>query len=75
LPAGSAAGARPGCALPSARPLVTLETSAGSAGAVHIDVAAATIPDGTQFDVMFRLVDNLTTPTVDVRTGFTVMVK
>ena len=62
--------------LPSAGPLVTLETSAGGAGAVHIDFAAATIPDGTQFDVMLRLVDNLTTPTVDLRTGcFTVTVK
>ena len=62
--------------MPAAGPLVTLETSAGGAGAAHIDFAAATIPDGTRFDVMFRLVDNLTTPTVDLRTGcFTVTVK
>jgi hypothetical protein len=62
--------------LPAAGPLVTLETSAGGAGAAHIDFAAATILDGTQFDVMFRLVDSLTTPTVDLRTAcFTVTVK
>lgn len=62
--------------MPAAGPLVTLDTSAGGAGAVHIDFGAATIPDGTQFDVMFRLIDNLTTPTVDLRTEcFTVTVK
>jgi hypothetical protein len=62
--------------MPAAGPLVTLETSEGGAGAVHIDFVAATILDGTQFDVMFRLVDNLITPTVDLRTGcFTVTVK
>jgi hypothetical protein len=62
--------------LPAAGPLVTLTTSAGGAGATHIDFAAATIPDETHFDVMFRLVDNLTTPTVELRTGcFTVTVK
>jgi hypothetical protein len=62
--------------MPAAGPLVTLQTSEGGAGAVHIDFAAATISDGTQFDVMFRLVDSLTTPTNDLRTGcFTVTVK
>jgi hypothetical protein len=62
--------------LPAAGPLVTLETSNGGAGAVHIDFAATTISDGTQFDVMFRLVDNLTSPTNELRTGcFTVTVK
>jgi hypothetical protein len=55
--------------MPAAGPLVALETSAGGAGAVHIDFSAATILDETQFDVMFRLVDSLTTPTVDLRTG------
>jgi hypothetical protein len=39
-------------------PLVTLQTSEGGSGAVHIDFAAPTISDGTRFDVMFRLVDS-----------------
>ena len=62
--------------LPAAGPLVTLQTSAGGSGAVHIDFVAPTISDGTQFDVMFRLVDSLTSPTNELRTGcFTVTVK
>ena len=62
--------------LPATGPLVTLQTSAGGSGTVHIDFEAATILDGTQFDVMFRLVDDLTSPTNDLRTGcFTVTVK
>lgn len=61
---------------PAAGPLVTLETSAGGGGAVHIDFAAPTIADGTRFDVMFRLVDDLTSPTNELRTGcFTVTVR
>jgi len=62
--------------MPAAGPLVTLQTSEGGAGAVHIDFVAPTILDGTQFDVMFRLVDSLTSPTNELRTGcFTVTVK
>ena len=62
--------------LPAAGPLVTLQTSEGGSGAVHIDFAVPTISDGTQFDVMFRLVDSLTSPTNELRTGcFTVTVK
>lgn len=62
--------------LPAAGPLVTLQTSEGGSGAVHIDFVAPTILDGTQFDVMFRLVDSLTSPTNELRTGcFTVTVK
>ncbi len=62
--------------LPADGPLVTLQTSEGGAGAVHIDFTAPTIADGTQFDVMFRLVDSLTSPTNELRTGcFTVTVK
>lgn len=57
-------------------PFVTLLTSAAGAGAAHIDFAAPTILDGTQFDVMFRLVDSLTSPANELRTGcFTVTVK
>jgi len=62
--------------LPAAGPLVTLQTSEGGSGAVHIDFAAPTILDKTQFDVMFRLVDSLTSATNELRTGcFTVTVK
>jgi hypothetical protein len=62
--------------LPAVGPLVVLETSSGGAGSVHIDFTAATIADGTQFDVMFRLVDSLTSPSNELRTGcFTVTVK
>jgi len=62
--------------LPLAGPLVTLQTSEGGSGAVHIDFAVPTISDGTQFDVMFRLVDSLTSPSNELRTGcFTVTVK
>ena len=62
--------------LPAAGPLVVLQTSPGGSGSVHIDFGALTILDGTAFDVMFRLVDDLTSPTNDLRTGcFTVTVK
>lgn len=62
--------------MPAAGSLVSLQTSEGGAGAVHIDFALPTIPDGTRFDVMFRLVDSLTSPTNELRTGcFTVTVK
>lgn len=62
--------------LPATDPLVTLQTSAGGSGTVHIPFAAPTILDGTAFDVMFRLVDDLTSPANDLRTGcFTVSVK
>jgi hypothetical protein len=62
--------------LPATGPLVTLQTSGGGAGSVHINFEALTILDGTRFDVMFRLVDDLTSPTNDLRTGcFTVTVK
>jgi len=56
--------------------VVTLTISEGGAGAVHIAFDAPTIADDTKFDVMFRLVDNLTAPTNELRTGcFTVEVK
>jgi len=55
---------------------VVLETSAGGAGSVHIDFAAPSITDETRFDVMFRLVDNMVSPSNELRTGcFTVTVK
>lgn len=62
--------------LPGAGPLVTLQTSAGGAGTVHIDFTAPAIADGAQFDVMFRVVDSLIAPITELRTGcFTVSVK
>jgi hypothetical protein len=62
--------------LPAGGPLLTLLTSAGGSGAVHIDFRAPTIPAGTRFDVMFRVVDDLTNPVNDLRTDcFTVTVK
>lgn len=62
--------------LPATGPLVTLETSAGGAGTVHIDFAAPTIADDVRFDVMFRLIDDLVNPANELRTGcFTVTVK
>jgi hypothetical protein len=62
--------------LPAAGPLIALRTSAGGAGSVHLDFSAPTIVDGTAFDVMFRLVDDLSSPTNELRTGcFTVAVK
>lgn len=61
---------------PAAGPLVVLQTSPGGSGSVHIDFVASTILDGTAFDVMFRLVDDLASPANDLRTGcFTVTVK
>jgi hypothetical protein len=61
---------------PGPGPLVTVETSSGGSGAVHVDFAAPAITDGTMFDVMFRLVDNLTTPGIELRSAcFTVTVK
>ena len=55
---------------------VTLMTSGAGAGAVHIDFAALTIPDGTVFDVMFRLIDDSAPPTIELRSDcFTVTVK
>jgi hypothetical protein len=62
--------------IPAVGPLVTLQTSAGGAGSVHIQFGAPTIPDGTRFDVMFRLIDDLVAPANELRTGcFTVAVK
>jgi len=56
--------------------LANLVTSAGGSGTVHMDFGAPGIADGTRFDVMFRLVDDLNVPTIDLRSAcFTVDVK
>jgi hypothetical protein len=54
----------------------TLTTGANGTGWTNFEFRAPTIPAGTVFDVMFRLVDNETSPTTDLRSGcFTVTVK
>ncbi|HEX3303005.1 MAG TPA: hypothetical protein VHR64_09005, partial [Thermomicrobiales bacterium] len=50
----------------SSAPIVVLQTSDRGAGSVHIDFTAPTNLDRTAFDVMFRLVDSLTTPCSDL---------
>ena len=54
----------------------SLTTLADGTGSLDFEFQAATIPTGTVFDVMFRLVDNETAPTLELRSGcFTVTVK
>jgi hypothetical protein len=61
---------------PLAGDLKTLTTDADGAGAAHFAFDLPTLADGTRFDVEFRLVDSMTTPTIDLRTRcFTVTVK
>jgi hypothetical protein len=54
--------------IPRPGPLVTLTTSAGGAGAAHFSVQFPTkpdgtpFPDGTRFDVMFRLLESSPNP-------------
>jgi hypothetical protein len=64
--------------IPLAGDLVTLTTNAQGNGSTHFNLSfpATFVPDGTVFDVEFRLVDSLTAPTTDLRTGcFTVTTK
>lgn len=59
-------------AQPSGSP-TTLTTDANGNGSVEFQFAAATIPSGTVFDVMFRLADEVSAPTTELRsTCFTV---
>ena len=61
---------------PGPGPLVMLQTSSEGSGAVHIDFAAPGIADGTRFDLMFRLIDDLDNPTNELRSAcFTVEAK
>jgi hypothetical protein len=54
----------------------TITTDASGAGSLDFEFLAPTIPAGTLFDVLFRLVDNVDAPTLDIRSGcFTVTVK
>jgi hypothetical protein len=56
--------------------VATLSTGATGAGTVTFGYLSEMIAAGTIFDVMFRLVDNETTPTTELRSGcFAVMVR
>lgn len=56
-----------------AGPPLTLTTDANGDGSVEFRFAAAVIPAGTAFDVMFRLADDVAAPTTELRsTCFTV---
>ncbi len=62
--------------IPNPGPSATLTTSATGSATRTFEFLAPTIPAGTLFDVMFRLVDNETAPTLELRSGcFTVTVK
>jgi len=53
-----------------------ITTDASGAGSLDFEFTAPTIPAGTVFDVMFRLVDSVAAPTMEIRSGcFTVTVK
>jgi len=49
--------------LPGQTTPVTLTTNASGDGTVDFAFSASTIPAGTRFDVMFRIVNDLTAPT------------
>lgn len=49
-------------------PLTTITTSPGGAGAVSFPFDLLTAAEVT-FDVMFRVVDNTTTPSLELRTA------
>jgi hypothetical protein len=55
---------------------VLVPTAANGTGTANFEFRVPTIPAGTLFDVMFRLVDSETAPTTELRSGcFTVTVK
>jgi hypothetical protein len=61
---------------PNAGPAITMTTSATGSATIRFEFLAPTIPTGTVFDVMFRLVDNEAAPTLELRSAcFTVTVK
>lgn len=54
----------------------TITTTASGTGSLDFEFRSPTIPAGTLFDVMLRLVDNETAPTTELRSGcLTVSVK
>lgn len=49
---------------------VRLTTSAGGAGAAHVSLQIAFVPDGAQFDAIFRLIEESPNPGgTELRTG------
>ena len=57
-------------------PLVSLTTQANGNGSIDFEFGAPSIPAGTVFDVMFRLVDDASSPSAELRSGcFTVTAK
>jgi hypothetical protein len=61
---------------PLAGDFKTLTTDADGTGSAHFAFDLPALADGTEFDVEFRLIDSLTAPTTDLRTGcFTVTVR
>jgi hypothetical protein len=54
---------------PLAGDLKTLTTDADGSGSTHFALNFPAIPDGTVFDVQFRLIDSLTAPTTNLQTG------
>ena len=62
--------------MPNAGSNVTMTTSATGSASISFEFFAPMISTGTLFDVMFRLVDNESAPTTELRSGcFTVLVK
>jgi hypothetical protein len=56
--------------------VAVVPTAANRTGTANFEFRAPTVPAGTVFDVMFRLVDSETAPTTELRSGcFTVTVK
>jgi hypothetical protein len=54
---------------PLAGDLKTVTTDADGSGSTHFALNLPSIPDGTVFDVQFRLIDSLTAPTTNLQTG------
>lgn len=55
--------------VPNPGPNVTFTTSAQGSGTIGFEFLVPIIPAGTVFDVMLRLVDNETAPTLELRSG------
>ncbi|MEO7837083.1 MAG: hypothetical protein ABIS21_05525 [Acidimicrobiales bacterium] len=59
--------------VPNSGPLTSLTTSASGDGSLDFAFLVGSIPAGTRFDVMFRLVDDTAAPAAELRSGcFTV---
>ena len=68
--------AAPFLTFPLGTGLATITTAASGTGSLNFEFRSPTTPAGTVFDVMFRLVDNETAPTTELRSGcLTVVVK